>query len=82
MGVSCVWWADVTPEKRNAIYATPGKTVVGEPSVKFRGIFINDEDWGLMPWAAKNIDAKYNNIGPNTYAKVMELLLRLRANVL
>ena len=30
----------------------------------------------------KNIDAKYNNIGPNTYAKVMELLLRLRANVL
>ncbi len=83
MGVSpYVWWADVTPEKRNAIYATPGKTVVGEPSVKFRGIFINDEDWGLMPWAAKNIDAKYNNIGPNTYAKVMELLLRLRANVL
>lgn len=83
MGVSpYVWWADVLPEKRNALYATAGATIVKEPSVKYRGIFINDEDWGLMPWAAKNIDSKYNNIGPNTYAKVMELLLRLRANVL
>ncbi len=83
MGVSpYVWWADVKPEERDALYVTPGVTTVGEPSVKFRGIFINDEDWGLTPWASKNIDSKYNNIGPNTYAKVMELLLRLRANVL
>ncbi|MDO4181615.1 MAG: glycosyl hydrolase 115 family protein [Bacteroidales bacterium] len=83
MGVSpYVWWADVLPQERDALYATAGKTIVGEPSVKFRGIFINDEDWGLTPWAAKNIDSRYNNIGPNTYAKVMELLLRLRANVL
>ena len=83
MGVSpYVWWADVLPEERDALYVTPGSITVGEPSVKFRGIFINDEDWGLTPWAAKNIDAKYKNIGPNTYAKVMELLLRLRANVL
>lgn len=83
MGVSpYVWWADVLPEKRDALYATQGVTVVGEPSVKFRGIFINDEDWGLNPWASRNLDTKYNNIGPNTYARVMELLLRLRANVL
>ena len=83
MGVSpYVWWADVKPEERDALYATAGASVTGEPSVKFRGIFINDEDWGLTPWAARNIDSKYNNIGPNTYAKVMELLLRLRANVL
>lgn len=83
MGVSpYVWWADVIPKKREALYVTPGRMLVDEPSVKFRGIFINDEDWGLMPWAAKNLDSEYNNIGPNTYAKVMELLLRLRANVL
>lgn len=83
MGVSpYVWWADVIPEKHMALYATPGEIAVGEPSVRFRGIFINDEDWGLNPWASKSIDAEYNNIGPNTYAKVMELLLRLRANVL
>ena len=59
MGVSpYVWWADVLPEERDALYVTPGSITVGEPSVKFRGIFINDEDWGLTPWAAKNIDAK------------------------
>ena len=50
--------------------------------MKYRGIFINDEDWGLQPWAAKGLDKQYNNIGPNAYAKVMELLLRLRANTL
>lgn len=77
-----VWWADVAPAPRKTLYATAGRTVVGEPSVKFRGIFINDEDWGLMPWAAKNMDSDRKNIGPNTYAKVMELLLRLRANTL
>lgn len=83
MGVSpYVWWADVLPEEKAELYATSGEIIVGEPSVKWRGIFINDEDWGLTPWASKNIDSKYNNIGPNTYAKVMELLLRLRANVL
>ena len=83
MGVSpYVWWGDVTPEKRNALYATAGQTKVGEPDVKWRGIFINDEDFALLPWAAHGIDREYRNIGPNTYSKVMELLLRLRANVL
>lgn len=77
-----VWWADIKPEERPALYATSGRVAPGSPSVRFRGIFINDEDWGLTPWAAKNIDSKYNNIGPNTYAQVMEMLLRLRANVL
>lgn len=83
MGVSpFVWWADVMPEKRDALYAAGDRMLAGEPSVKYRGIFINDEDWGLQPWAKKNIDSRYGNIGPNTYAKVMELLLRLRANTL
>ncbi|MCM1110819.1 MAG: glycosyl hydrolase 115 family protein [Clostridium sp.] len=77
-----VWWADIAPEQRDELYATTGRVAPGSPSVRFRGIFINDEDWGLTPWASKNIDSKYNNIGPNTYAKVMEMLLRLRANVL
>lgn len=83
MGVSpYVWWADVTPIKKQALYANGEKTVSKEPSVKYRGIFINDEDFALFPWASKGIDKQYNNIGPNTYAKVMELLLRLRANTL
>jgi len=77
-----VWWADVTPAKCSALYASGQQTISKEPSVKYRGIFINDEDFGLQPWAAKGIDKTYNNIGPNTYARVMELLLRLRANTL
>ncbi|MBO4811936.1 MAG: glycosyl hydrolase 115 family protein [Prevotella sp.] len=83
MGVSpYVWWADVTPEQRRQLYLHGSRMVSKEPSVKYRGIFINDEDWGLQPWAAKGIDKQYNNIGPHTYARVMELLLRLRANTL
>ena len=77
-----VWWADVKPQSKGDLYASGEKTLVGEPSVKYRGIFINDEDFGIQPWAAKGLDKQYNNIGPNTYAKVMELLLRLRANTL
>lgn len=80
MGVSpFVWWADVVPAKKNQLYVS-GSYTSSEPSVKYRGIFINDEDWGLFPWAKRNIDTGVQNIGPKTYAKVFELLLRLKAN--
>ena len=76
------WWADVTPEHKDNLIISAGKKVGGEPSVKYRGIFINDEDWGLEPWAAKTFEPETGNIGPKTYAKVCELLLRLKANTL
>ncbi len=76
------WWADVTPVKRSAIYVTAGTYYFGPPSVKYRGIFINDEDWGLQPWAAKTFEPELGDIGPKTYSKVFELLLRLKANTL
>ncbi|MFA9392091.1 MAG: glycosyl hydrolase 115 family protein [Prolixibacteraceae bacterium] len=80
MGVSpMVWWADVFPEKHDEIYITAGESIVGPPSVQYRGIFINDEDWGLQPWAANNFDP-VKDIGPKTYEKVFELLLRVKAN--
>ena len=83
IGVSpYVWWADVEPAPMSCIYVSGDRTNIEKPSVKYRGLFINDEDWALLPWAKKTIDASYNNIGPNTYEKVMELLLRLRANCL
>ena len=83
IGVSpYVWWADVEPAPMSAIYVQGDRTAVEKPSVQYRGLFINDEDWALLPWAKKTIDAAYNNIGPGTYEKVMELLLRLRANCL
>ena len=77
-----IWWADVTPATKTQLYVTPGRYVSGTPSVRYRGIFINDEDFGLRPWAAKKMDTALNNFGPKTYAAVMELLLRLRANTL
>ncbi len=81
MGVSpWVWWADVLPEKKQELTIKAENKVYGEPSVKYRGIFLNDEDWGLKPWAAKNMDTDIKDIGPNTYAHIFELLLRLKAN--
>ncbi|MEP6789203.1 MAG: glycosyl hydrolase 115 family protein, partial [Acidobacteriota bacterium] len=76
------WWADVTPEHKDNLIISNGKKVGHEPSVKYRGIFINDEDWGLQPWAAKTFEPETGDIGPKTYAKVCELLLRLKANTL
>ena len=83
MGVSAwEWWADVTPDKTNTIKWSVSPTVYGEPTVKYRGIFLNDEDWGLQKWAAVTYEPKTGDIGPKTYAKVFELLLRLKANTI
>ena len=76
------WWADVTPAKKETLLISGGLQTFGPPSVKYRGIFINDEDWGLQPWAARTFEPENGGIGPKTYAKVFELLLRLRANTL
>ncbi|MES2444041.1 MAG: glycosyl hydrolase 115 family protein, partial [Pseudomonadota bacterium] len=76
------WWADVTPERHPDLHVRPGTRRFGPPSVKYRGIFINDEDWGLAPWAAGNFEPEQGGIGPRTYARVFELMLRLKANTL
>ena len=75
------WWADVPVSHQNALYVNADYTSK-EPTVKYRGIFINDEDWGLKPWASKNYEKELGDIGPRTYARVCELLLRLKANML
>jgi hypothetical protein len=83
IGVSpWIWWADVQPQKRSSLFVRKNTTMQGPPSVKYRGIFLNDEDWGLEPWAARNIDNDVKDIGPKTYARIFELLLRLKANLL
>ena len=83
LGVSpWYWWADV-PVRQNAEAAVDVDYYAsGEPTVRYRGIFINDEDWGLKPWASKTYEKKLGDIGPKTYARVCELLLRLKANML
>jgi hypothetical protein len=76
------WWADVAPARMAELYVAAGTRRYGPPSVKYRGIFLNDEDWGLQPWAAKTFAPGEGGIGPKVYAQVFELLLRLKANTL
>ena len=76
------WWADATPAPKSEFSLSPGFNVEQSPSVEYRGIFINDEDWGLMPWSGTNYEPtdKRGQIGPKTNARIFELMLRLRAN--
>ncbi len=75
------WWADVSPEHHATIHAARGLHRFGPPSVRYRGIFLNDEDWGLQPWAAGTFEPETGTIGPKTYARLFELMLRLKANL-
>ena len=81
IGVSpWLWWADVTPQRRESLRITGGVHRFAGPSVKYRGIFLNDEDWGLHPWAATHFEPEAKGIGPKTCARLFELMLRLKAN--
>ena len=76
-----VWWGDVTPEKKDRLVIDGDFTTEQQPSVEYRGIFLNDEDWSLRPWSYKTFEpGVVGQIGPKTYKKIFQLLLRLRAN--
>lgn len=87
------WWADVPVRKSDDLYINPGRIVSAEPSVKYRGIFLNDEYPALTRWIA----FKYGNVTPSAdppihpgvanygsefYSRIFEVLLRLKANYL
>ncbi len=72
------WWADVPVEHQDALFVKPGRYVQGEPAVKYRGIFLNDEAPSLTGWVTK----QFGNYNHHFYVKVFELLLRLKANYL
>jgi hypothetical protein len=87
------WWADVPVEKKDAVYVKTGRYSDGPPSVKYRGIFLNDEAPDLTNW----IREKYGEVPPGDnppmprgvanygrefYTRLFELLLRLKANYL
>ncbi|HEX2869921.1 MAG TPA: glycosyl hydrolase 115 family protein [Polyangiaceae bacterium] len=74
------WWADVAPTPSTTVTVEGALRKQGEPSVKYRGIFLNDEE-NFSAWSAHKMDAG-KNVGPETYKKVFELLLRLKANFL
>ena len=94
MGVSpWYWWADVTPEHKDALFVKPGKYVQGPPAVKYRGLFLNDEAPDLSNWITNKLGllppgtnppippniANYNH---QFYTRVFELILRLKGNYL
>lgn len=70
------WWADVPVKKKSAIYIKPERYTLGEPKVKYRGFFINDEAPALSGWVSE----KYGGFNHEFYEHVFELLLRLKAN--
>jgi hypothetical protein len=94
MGVSPLyWWADVPARHKDEIYVKPGKYLQGPPSVKYRGIFINDESPDLSNWVREKFGtvpvsedppvpegvANYNS---QFYARIFEFILRIKGNYL
>lgn len=76
------WWADVEPDAKGEFRLDEGYLTRQSPNVAYRGIFINDEDWGLMPWSATNYEpSTRGQVGPKTTERIFELMLRLRANL-
>jgi len=88
MGVSpWYYWDDVPVRRRSSVFVLPGRHSQGEPAVKYRGFFINDEDPALSTWARNTFGDGPNPKAPHGfdhrfYAKVFEALLRLRGNYL
>ena len=72
------WWADVPVKKQNSLYVLPGNFSIGEPKVKYRGIFINDEAPALTGWVFK----RYGGFNSKFYEHVFELILRMKGNFL
>ena len=79
-----VWWGDVVPEKKAQLTLPETFSYEHTPSVAYRGIFINDEDWSLRNWAWKHYENNggFGQMGPKTYKAIFQLLLRLRANAI
>ena len=79
-----VWWGDVVPERRQRLVFDETMQMEHTPSVAYRGIFINDEDWSLRNWAWKHYEKtdQFGAMGPKTYKAIFQLLLRLRANAI
>jgi hypothetical protein len=81
MGVSAwEWWADVSTRRAGRITVSSATTYSREPSVKYRGFFINADN--LKLWAAQTYDKGGGGLGPKIYARVFELMWRLKANMI
>lgn len=78
-----IWWGDVVPERRNRLAVDSKFSTTQGASVEYRGIFLNDEDWTTRPWSYGTYEpGKFGEIGPKTYKRIFQLLLRMRANAI
>ena len=81
MGVSpWYWWADVPVVQHDAVYIKKGEYTDGEPAVRYRGLFLNDEAPCLTTWVKNTFGTNYGD--HHFYEKVFELILRLKGNFL
>ena len=81
MGVSpWYYWADVPVEQHESLYIKKGEYTDGEPAVRYRGIFLNDEAPCLTTWVKNTFGTDYGD--HHFYEKVFELILRLKGNFL
>ena len=81
LGVSpWYYWADVPVEKHTSIYIKKGEFTDGEPAVRYRGLFLNDEAPCLTTWVKNTFGTDFG--GHKFYEKVFELILRLKGNYL
>ncbi len=72
------YWADVPIPPRRDLYVLPGRHTEGEPKVKYRGIFINDENPALFGWVNKT----FGGFNHRFYETVFDLILRMKGNFL
>ena len=81
MGVSPWYdWADVPVEHHDSIFVNKGIYTDGEPAVRYRGIFLNDEAPCLTSWVKNTYGTEYGD--HRFYQRVVELVLRLRGNMM
>ena len=81
MGVSPWYdWADVPVEHHDSIFVNKGIYTDGEPAVRYRGIFLNDEAPCLTSWVKNTYGTGYGD--HRFYQRVFELVLRLRGNMM
>ena len=81
MGVSPWYdWADVPVEHHDSIFVNRGTYSDGEPAVRYRGIFLNDEAPCLTSWVKNTYGTEYGD--HRFYQRVFELVLRLRGNMM
>jgi hypothetical protein len=85
------WWADVAPDHKPALHVLPGHYEQGEPDVKYRGIFLNDERPDLDYWVRHTYGERPNPVRPGDtvanfnsdfYARLFEVILRMKGNYL